>query len=206
MKILILIAMHSVLLLQPAFAIKKCQDDQGNWHYGDTAEAACSRSKITTLNDRGFITDQQEAPKTQEELAAEESARTAEEEARVKQEAAEEERQRILSIYETEDDIDRQRDNQLDSVQSNIDVHTAYLKSMESLVARDKSKLAGLENDAEKKALNQKIGNAYQRIMASQAELAELEVTKQRIKDRFAKERDLYLSYKAGLPTILPED
>ena len=152
MKSLLLTATLFLALAHPAYAIKKCQDAEGGWHYGDTAEEACSSSKVTTLNDRGFITEQQEAPKTNAELADEERARLEEESNLERESIAEKERRRVLNIYETEDDIDRQRDNQLDSVQGNIDVHKAYLNNMKQRVKRHQQKLTQLEKDSDKEA------------------------------------------------------
>ena len=206
MKHLVLTATLFMVLAHPAYAIKKCKDPEGNWHYGDTAEEACATSKVTTLNDRGVVTDRQEAPKTAEELAEEERVRSEQDATSQRVAVAEEERRRILNIYETEDDIDRQRDNQLDSVQGNIDVHKAYLNNMNQRVQRYQQKLTQAETDSDKQALNDLIVDAGKRIETSKAELVALQEQKQRIKDKFAKERNLYLSYKAGLPTIIPED
>ena len=55
----------------PAHAIKKCKDAEGKWHYGDKAVRSCQSEKVTTLNDRGFIQSEKDAPKTEAELSAE---------------------------------------------------------------------------------------------------------------------------------------
>ena len=94
-----------VLASPTALAIKKCQDEEGQWHYGDTAVYECEKSKVTTLDSRGFIRDQNEAPKTAEELAAEQSTRAKIEAEEKKLADEKEERNRILSIYQTEADI-----------------------------------------------------------------------------------------------------
>ena len=50
--------------------IKKCQDEDGNWHYGDTAAAECSKSKIIEINNQGYKSRVIDAPATEQELIA----------------------------------------------------------------------------------------------------------------------------------------
>lgn len=187
----------TLILLSPsAHAIKKCKDADGKIHYGDVAVAECENSKVTTLSDRGFIKEELDAPKTDEELQTEaEEAALIEREIAEKQ-AREDEKRRILSIYETEDDIDRQRDNQVRSVQSNIDVHQAYLKSMDTRIARYESKLQATDNKTLKRQLEEKIADAEVRIKEYKSQLAVLEEQKAEILQKFKQERETYLSLK----------
>ena len=111
-----LIFIASVLLSTPVHAIKKCKDANGKWHYGDIAVRDCENSKVTTLSNQGFIKAEKAAPKTADELAAEEAQRAELEAEKQRQEKIDKEKTRILSIYETEAAIDRQRENQLYSV------------------------------------------------------------------------------------------
>jgi DNA repair exonuclease SbcCD ATPase subunit len=178
------------------FAIKKCEDADGNWHYGDVAVEECENSKITTLNDRGFVKEELAAPKTAEEIQAEEEAAALEDRELAEERRAEEEKRRILSIYETEDDIIRQRDNQIRSVQSNIDVHEAYLKSMDTRVERYTKKLNETKNKAQRSQLEEKIVDAEQRISDYEGLLEDLREQKEEIINRFEVERKTYLELK----------
>jgi len=187
-----------VLVVESVLAIKKCKDSNGNWHYGDIAVAECENSKITTLDDRGFITDQQEAPKSEAELEAEQELALAAEANMLAEKSKEEERRRILSIYETEADIDRQRDNQLNSVQSNIEVHLAYLKSMDTRIQRYKQKQSEITSAKLKQDYQQRIEAAEARIKTSKTELTALEKHKSEIVEKFIKEKEVYLSIKRG--------
>lgn len=177
-------------------AIKKCKDADGNWHYGDIAVAGCEESKVTTLNDRGFITEQVDAPKTEEELQLEQELQAAEEAERMRIKQEEEERIRILSIYETEDDIDRQRDNQVSSVQGNIMVHEAYLKSMATRIERTEKELAATKAQKKKEQLQTEIDQANARVERSKKELVELIDQKESIIKKFEKEKEIYLALK----------
>lgn len=199
MKRIIFIASAMLILgvfpFSAAHAIKKCQDSDGNWHYGDIAVAQCNKSKVTTLNDRGFIASEKDAPKTPEELEKEaaEKAKAEEEAARIQ--AEEDERARILSVYETEADIDRQRDNQIDSVNSNIAVHKAYVKSVTARIERLTKKGENFTGGRKKLNLEQ-IAEAQARVKESNAELIKLEEHKTSVVQRFAEEKKVYRELK----------
>jgi len=183
-------------LSTPTYAMKKCKDSDGKWHYGDSAVRACENSKVTTLNKRGFVKSEDAAPKSEAELRLEQEALAEEEAERMRLKAERDERMRILSIYETESDIDRQRDNQLNSVQSNIDVHTAYLKGMESRTARYEKKRTEAESNYVKKDMTKKLSEAKKRIESSEQELAALKKQKADIVAKFEKEKTLYRELK----------
>jgi len=48
--------------------IKKCQDSAGKWHYGDSADEECARSKVIELDMRGIQRKEIAAPLTAAEL------------------------------------------------------------------------------------------------------------------------------------------
>jgi hypothetical protein len=181
-----------VSLSSSAFAIKKCQDSEGKWHYGDIAERACQNSKITTLNKTGVIKEEQAAPVTDEERVIEKQAQeeALAEEQRLRDEELE--RSRILSIYETEADIDRQRDNQLYSVQSNIDVHDSYLKTMSTRITRQEAKLKQTKPKKRKEQIAKTIETSKANVKAYTEQLAKLEQQKKDIVAKFEKEKELY--------------
>jgi len=192
--IFFLLVTLSVVLSPDAYAIKKCKDSEGKWHYGDTAEEACDTSKVTTLSKRGFVKDTLEAPKTAEEKRIDaEVARKAEEElTRIKKE--QEERDRILSIYEREEDIDRQRDNKLASVDGNIRVHKAYLKQMDAKIKRLEIKSTSSVG-MQKERFEKELVASKSRIEEFSTELQRLEEQKGEITERFAQEKKLYREY-----------
>lgn len=126
--------------------IQKCQDADGKWHYGDTAAQECARSKITVIDKRGLKVDEVKAPPTEEELKREEAAAAAklEEEAR----AAEEKRarDRILSIYDSEEAILRARDERV----GHVDRQIATYADMEGRLRErlEKSRAQGVKPEA----------------------------------------------------------
>ncbi len=197
MKKLLLLTTSLALLasLTPAHAIKKCQDAEGKWHYGDIAVQQCKKSKVTTLSKRGFIEKEKEAPKTEEQLLKEEEELAAVEAEAARVRAEEDERIRILSVYETEADIDRQRDNQIKSVEGSMAVHKAYVKSLTGKIERlEKS---GANFVGKRKELHvAKIEGEQKKIENSKSELKKLEKQKESIMARFDKEKRIYREIK----------
>ena len=179
-----------------AASMKKCQDADGNWHYGDSAVKACQNSKITTLTKRGFIDTEQGPPKTPKQRREElqQAELLAEKEAQEK--ALANDRLRILSIYEAESDIDRQRDNQLNAVESKMDVHGAYIKGMEARITRFETKLEQIKTPLAIKNMKTKIAQAKVRMADSVTEREALAVNRDEIILRFAKEKEMYLKLK----------
>lgn len=193
-----LFVLSVLFVMAPSHAIKKCRDADGKMHYGDTAIEECENSKITTLTDRGFIKEEDEAPKTQEQLRLEQEEQELLEKQRAEALAAEEEKQRILSIYETEADIDRQRDNQVRSVQSNIDVHKSYLSNMQKRVDRYEQQMQQTDNTKLKEQFAKNIEDSKARMAEYTDQLNELEEQRKDIIDRFTQEKETYLALKNG--------
>ena len=192
MKYLVLLSLPFLLLSGPAHAIKKCQDAEGNWHYGDIAVEQCKESKITTLNNRGFIKDQDEAPLTAEQRASEAKDQAKVQKVLDQKNEVEQERQRVINVYESEADIDRQRENQLDSVQSSIAVHEDYLKSMDIRVAHYDRQLAKARVQKSIDRINGQRDSALEGIENSTKEIASLELQKKDITAKFDHEKKIY--------------
>jgi len=180
------------------WAMKKCTDANGKTYYGDSAQAACDKSKVTTMNDRGAIKRDDDRPKTENELALEaEATFKANEKARMEREA-EEERIRILSVYETEEDIDRQLENQLGSVNTSIAVHETYITKMQAQIVRiEKNKEFAKGNGI--KLLDSQIDDAKAKIEESKKELVLLAEQSKVVKAKFEREKELFRTLRAEL-------
>jgi len=135
-------------LATPAYAdgIKKCQDETGQWHYGDRAAATCERSKIIEMSRTGYKTGEVAAPPTDDELA--EFERKKEETA--KQEKLAEQQQRkdelLLSTYGHENDIIYVRDRKLSQIEKSIEASKATLESLRATLARQEKQKDSEEN------------------------------------------------------------
>lgn len=192
----ILLLLVQVILLDSVFAITKCQDAEGNWHYGDYATDVCANSKLTKLNDKGVKVAEVAAPKTEQELQEEQANKERNQAEKLAIEQAEAEKSRILSIYETESDIDRVRDNQLSSIQGNIDVHKAYIISKEKSIERLTAKQNNATHPKLKEKLQVQIDEAKSELEKSQQAVKEFEVQKIEIAEKFEKEKQMYRELK----------
>lgn len=113
-------------------------DENGRVHYGDRIPAKYAQQQVQMLNQRGIVVNEKNAPKTTEELAAEQAQREAEAEAKRQQEEQNRYDQFLLSTYATQDQILHRRDEQLAILDSRI-------ASGEKSVGESKSTLSSLK-------------------------------------------------------------
>ncbi len=123
---------------ESAQTIKKCQDEDGKWYYGDQAAEVCARSRITEINDRGLKVDEtlplDEVEAARKQKEADRSAEIRAREQKVKD-------QRVLAMYDSEQAIVYSRDQRLNSIDNYIAIHQELL---DRLVVN----LKRMENDA----------------------------------------------------------
>lgn len=100
--------------------IKKCQDAAGQWHYGDSADEQCARSKVIELDTRGIKRKEIAAPLTEAELKAREQNREQEEKARKLVEDQLRRDQQLLATYALEEDITHTRDRKISEIEVQI--------------------------------------------------------------------------------------
>src|SRR5512139_2495203 len=110
--------------------IKKCQDAQGRWHYGDEAADACAQSKVIELDTRGIKRKEIDAPLTEAELKA--RAGELEEAEKAKKLAAQQKRRddQLLATYAVEDDLILSRDRKLADIDTQVKSSEATLASL----------------------------------------------------------------------------
>lgn len=123
-----------VLLLAGAVqaqSITKCQDAEGNWHYGDFASTACAEeSTITEIDERGQLVRESDAPPTEDELAAQKAAEEQElEEAERRARQAAEDR-RLLQTYDSAEAIIDARDKRLAAVEQELESHRLFRQDL----------------------------------------------------------------------------
>ena len=116
--------------------IKKCQDAAGKWHYGDSADEDCARSKVIELDSRGIQRKEIAAPLTEAELKAREQNRERDEQARKQTEEQQRRDQQLLATYAIEDDIILTRDRKISDIEAQIRASQETLKSLRTSLAR----------------------------------------------------------------------
>ena len=116
--------------------IKKCQDAAGKWHYGDSADEDCARSKVIELDARGIKRKEIAPPLTEAELKAREQNRERDEQARKQIEEQERRDQQLLATYAIEDDIILTRDRKISDFEAQINASQETLKSLRASLAK----------------------------------------------------------------------
>ena len=125
--------------------IKKCQDENGMWHYGDFADEACAaRADVTKLSQKGWLLGIDKPPPTQEELEKNNKAKKDAADKAQKKKIQQNKDLRLVQIYGSEDVIVSTRARKLESIDNNLEVTTQLKQGIEAdlleLKTRKKSK------------------------------------------------------------------
>ena len=172
-----------------AATIKKCQDDEGKWHYGDQAAEVCASSRITEINDRGLMVEE---ILSVEELAA---ARKVQEADKNKKLLAREQRakdRQMLAQYESEQAIVYSRDQRLSSIDNYIAIHKELLERLVVNLARMEKDAGASPTKREKK----QIASQKSQIADYEAAIAAREVDRAKETTRF---ESLLVSYREAI-------
>ena len=193
------VTMFSVTLLvtNNAFAVAKCQDADGKWHYGTSVSSKCAQSEITKLNDRGVVKEKVAAPKTDKELAAEKANAEAEEKKRLVEKEENDHKNRILSIYETEEDIERIRQNNLRSLNQQMVLHNAYANSLKENQVLKRKKSTETSNVALRKKLIKEAGEMDAEIAESKQSSLKIAEKIKLVNIEYDQELELFRKYTA---------
>lgn len=133
---LVLVSLIPVSASATGGRIKKCQDSAGKWHYGDTADEKCARSKVIELDTRGIQRKEIAAPLTEAELKEREQNREQEEKARKQAQEQERRDQQLLATYALEEDIILTRDRKISEVEVQIRTGQETLTSLKGSLTR----------------------------------------------------------------------
>ena len=122
----------AVALPAQAAGIKKCQDENGHWHYGNFADDACGLTEVTSLNEKGSIIGTEPPPPTQQQL--DDRAKAENEAASIKAIKDKQHRRAnsLVQIYGSEDVINSTRDRKLESIDNNLEVMRKLKVGIES--------------------------------------------------------------------------
>jgi len=114
-----------------AQSITKCQDAEGNWHYGDFAAEACAEeSTITEIDERGLKVKESEAPPTQEEIEAQKAAKAQEQRAAERRARQQAEDRRLLQTYDSPQAIIKARDERVAALERELDSHRLFRQDL----------------------------------------------------------------------------
>jgi hypothetical protein len=181
--------------------INKCQDATGKWHYGDTADEACARSKITVINNQGIAKKEIAPPATAEELKRQEAreAEIAMAKERAKQDAI------LLSTYSHEADITFVRDRKIAQIEANIKASNATLASLRKSLERAQEQEA---NERKAGAVSEQTAKMVrqneQQVQSHEAAIAKMRQEQEQVKQRAEADLKRYRELRGTTTTAKP--
>lgn len=156
--------------------ISKCQDKDGKWHYGNGNLHLCSeKSKITTISDNGIRISQVPPVKTFAQIEAEKKEKKEAEAALKKARKERIEKNRILMVYQTEEDIENDREGKLKSLKQKRKQHEQYVYSLKKQSEQFDKKKAATKNVAVKKVFDTKKADVAKKIEKSTKRIQSLD-------------------------------
>ncbi len=168
-----------------AETIKKCQDANGTWHYGDFAAFECERAKVTEINQRGITVKETARLPTKDELDAKKAELDKAKQDKKRLAAIRKEEQRLLTTYESLDAIVRARDDRVIAIDKEVATNEAL---KERLVKEDKH-LARAKDPRQQKRLKE----VRDQIASFDQANARLTVERQEVIERY---NALYMRYQ----------
>lgn len=174
--------------------IQKCQDADGNWHYGDYAAEVCAQSVIESMDrESGLKVGEQGLPPSKEEIEAEEAAKAqaeADEARQAKQRAKE---NRILAIYESEDQIINARDERVKAISNSIEFNNTMQERLEKRLAGFEGQVANQSlKETDREALESRIKAIKSQIAEYQSSTTTKEKEKSEMEMRYNGELEFY--------------
>ena len=178
--------------------ITKCKDEKGVWHYGSNNVYQCAdSSKITTLNERGVKLKQVDEVKTQEQLAAEEKRKEQERIAIEKRKFEQLEKERILTVYQSEEDIERARQEKMTSYDRKVNQHKNYIEALNNREKSLNSKKAKTSNAALKRKYTKEVKTLEPKAEKSRQRITELEKEKTQAGKKYDQDLVIFKKYKS---------
>ena len=161
--------------------IKKCQDAQGRWHYGDTAAAECATSRVTDIDEEGRKIGEIAAPPTPGERKARREQERKEVAATAQADQQQVEDRRLLRAYENETAVLRARDRRLAHIDRTMGGNGQLLANIRVRVANLEKEAGGGQPSAELVA-------ARRQVVEYEAANDELKHQRKGIADQFERE------------------
>jgi len=182
--------------------IKKCQDAEGKWHYGDRADEECARSKVIELDQRGVKRKEIARPLTEAELKAREANRAADEEKKRLEAEQKKHDDQLLASYTHEDDIvyiSKRKTAEIDAqIRSANETLGSLQKSGERLQkqAADEQRATGKISPQTEKSL---AGNKAQ-VERQETKIREMKAEQQRLKAQYQADLERFRELKRRAP------
>lgn len=129
-SIVSVVSLAGLVPIVAAQTITKCQDAEGNWHYGNYASEKCADGPITELRESGVTLEVREAPPTIEELQAEKARKEAERDALIRREEKLRVDRALLAKYPSEQVIVELREQRVSELEKQIQFNDDQLAKL----------------------------------------------------------------------------
>ena len=177
--------------------IAKCQDADGEWHYGNFASEECAQSDITHMDGSGNVLGREGRPLTDEELAQAKAASEREAELQALRDSELAERTRIADTYDTEEDIARARDNKLQTVEQQLATVDSLLVLRRNRLEQVTESLATARPEATGmiERLTSEQESLTSQVLEYEAAITEAELRKVEIESNYIRELKIYREF-----------
>ncbi|HEV2109849.1 MAG TPA: DUF4124 domain-containing protein [Gammaproteobacteria bacterium] len=172
----------------------KWVDKDGVTHYGSSIPPEYASQQSEQLDSRGNVVKVQEAQKTPEQLAAEQKAQQAVE-AQAQAVAAQKARDQVLlDTYTSTDDIARDRDRKLSSIDAQINVYNGAIGGLQTTLAdlQERVNELGKKNKPVSPQLQKQIDDSRTQLIANQQQLLQAQKHRQDMAAQFAADMGRY--------------
>ena len=169
-------------------------DKDGVVHYGSVIPPEYAQQQSQTLNAQGQVVQTQQAEKTPAQLAAEAKAKQ-DADQRAQAAAAAKARDRVLlDTYSSTADITRDRDSKLAAIDTQINVLSGSIASLQTTLAEYQSRASELSgsNKPVPANLQKQIDTTRQQLVANQQNLLAQQQRKKQVSDQFAADMTRY--------------
>jgi len=190
---------------QPA-RIKKCQDAQGKWHYGDTAAEQCARSKVIELDQRGVQRKEIAAPLTEAEIKARVANRAAEEEKKRLEAEQKARDEQLLASYTHEDDIiyiSKRKTAEIDAqIRSTEETLKSLRMSLEKLQAQAAEEQRAGKNLSPK--LEKSLANNQAQITRQEENIKKMKADQEQLRAQYQADLGRFRELRRRAPAAVP--
>lgn len=177
--------------------ITKCQDDQGVWHYGSSNLYRCAESsKITTFNDRGIRVKEVDKVKTKEQIVAEKELKERKKLELEQQRFDQIERDRILTVYQNEADIESAREKKMIAYDRKIGQHKNYIQALGRQKQHLEKKILATKNRVLKSNFQKEIDQIDPKATKSEQRIQILKQEKIESNKKFDEDLEFFKKHK----------
>lgn len=183
-----------------AQSLKKWQDKDGNWHFGDTIPPEFAQQGHEEISKQGIVKEVKERAKTDEELAEEKRLLAIEKEEKKKAEAQAREDKILLDTFSSIEDIESARDDSIATIQSRINLTEKRIEKIKQDLNSRIQQAANQERNGQtpNEALLVDIESLQRQIKTNEISIEDSHKEQEMVKTDYQKDIDRFKALKSG--------